>query len=453
MVPIESTTRVRWTILVLLGGFGLVSYIERVNISIAAKLIKPELGLDDIQIGHVFSSFMLGYALFQAPAGRLGDRWGPRRVLTLAAISWAVLTILTGLLPGTLFNTTGVAFVSLLVLRFSLGVGESATYPVAARSIANWFPITERGRANAIVIGGLSIGSAATPPLISWLMVHFGWHKAFYAVSLFAFLIAVLWWRYSTDDPREHANVSQAELRLITGEPGADHAKALPAAWGSLFRNREIALLCVSYFFMNYVFYIFAFWLFLYLTEARGFSVLSGGLFASLPWLVSLVLTPSGGYASDKLSTRVGLRWGRSVVAIAGLILAALFLALGATVNNAYVAVAALALCVGFLEFTEGPYWAATIDVARLHAGAATGILNMGGNLGGVVSTLLTPLLKKYFGWGGSLAIGALLSLLSAGIWLWIRADRFQGKEMEAYQRERTPNPRPQEGALIFEDT
>jgi ACS family glucarate transporter-like MFS transporter len=450
MVPIESPTRVRWTILTLLIGFSLVSYVERVNISIAAKLIKPELGIDDIQIGHVFSSFMLGYALFQAPAGRLGDRWGPRRVLAFAGISWGVLTVLTGLLAGTLF-TAGVAFVALLLLRFALGVGESATYPVAARSVANWFPIAERGRANAMVIGGLSIGSAATPPLISWLMVNFGWHKAFYIVSIFAFLIAFLWWRYATDDPQEHGGVNHAELRLITNDSGVDHRIGTHrAAWGSLFKNREIVLLCVSYFFMNYVFYIFAFWLFLYLTEARGFSVLSGGIFASLPWIVSLVLTPVGGYASDKLSTRVGLRWGRSGIAVAGLILAALFLAMGATVNNAYFAVAALALCVGFLEFTEGPYWAATIDVARIHAGAATGILNMGGNLGGVVSTLATPLLKKYFGWGGSLAIGALLSLLSAAIWLWIRADRYQGKDFEAYRHEETHNPVSRE-VLILE--
>jgi ACS family glucarate transporter-like MFS transporter len=111
-------------------------------------------------------------------------------------------------------------------------------------------------------------------------------------------------------------------------------------------------------------------------------------------------------------------------VAIVGLTVAALFLVLGSTVNNAYLAVAALALCVGFLESTEGPYWAATIDIARHHAGAATGMLNMGGNLGGVVSTLLTPILKEYFGWAGSLTIGALLAIFSGIIWLWIRADR-----------------------------
>jgi ACS family glucarate transporter-like MFS transporter len=425
MVATESTTRVRWIILALLTGFSLVSYIERVNISVAAKFIKPELGLDDIQMGRVFSSFMLGYALFQVPAGRLGDRRGPSSVLALAGLSWGVLTLLTGFVPGVLFQASGVVFISLVLLRFTLGVGESATYPVAARGVANWFPVAERARANAIVIGGLSLGSAATPPLVSWLMVRFGWREAFYVTSIFAFMIAALWWRYATDGPQGHPGVSRAELRLITADANTSQSIApVRAPWGILFRNREIALLCVSYFFMNYVFYIFAFWLFLYLTEARGFSVLNGGVFTSLPWLAALVLTPLGGYASDKLSVRLGLRWGRSVVAIAGLMLGAVFLALGATVNNAYVAVAALALCVGFLEFTEGPYWAATSDVAHLHAGAATGILNMGGNLGGVFSTLLTPVLKNHFGWAGSLTFGALLSVVSGIIWLWIRADR-----------------------------
>jgi ACS family glucarate transporter-like MFS transporter len=420
----EATTGVRWTILALLTGFSVVSYLERVNISVAAKLIKPELGLNDIQMGRVFTAFMLGYALFQIPAGRLGDRWGPRRVLALAGLSWGVLTVLTGLIPGTFFQTAGLALGSLLLLRFFLGIAESATYPVAARTIANWFPVAERCRANAIVISGLAIGSAAAAPLISWLMVTVGWHEAFYVVSIFGFLIAAVWWWFATDLPAQHGRVGAGELKLILGDQHAQTAGSLPASWIRLFRNREIALLFISYFFMNYVFYIFAFWLFLYLTEERGFSVLSGGLFATLPWLAVLLLAPLGGYASDRLSTRMGRRWGRSIVAIVGLTVAALFLVLGSTVNNAYLAVAALALCVGFLESTEGPYWAATIDIARHHAGAATGMLNMGGNLGGVVSTLLTPILKEYFGWAGSLTIGALLAIFSGIIWLWIRADR-----------------------------
>src|SRR5262249_29538192 len=133
----------------LLTGLALVSYVERSNIAMAAKFIKPELGLSDIHMGRVFSSFLVGYALFQVPAGRMGDRFGPRLVLALAALSWGLMTVLTGLLPGVLVSGTVAIVWTFMVLRFVLGVGEAATFPVGARAIANWMHPTERGRANS----------------------------------------------------------------------------------------------------------------------------------------------------------------------------------------------------------------------------------------------------------------------------------------------------------------
>ncbi|MGH9842208.1 MAG: MFS transporter [Blastocatellia bacterium] len=139
-----NPTSVHRRILALLAGFSLVSYVLRTNISVAAKFMMPELGLSEIQMGQVFSSFMLGYAIFQIPAGLLGDRRGPRVVLTVAAVCWGVATLLTGLVPGLLISSGMGAFASLLVLRFTLGAAEAATYPVAARAVANWMPVTER---------------------------------------------------------------------------------------------------------------------------------------------------------------------------------------------------------------------------------------------------------------------------------------------------------------------
>jgi len=188
-------------IVTFLAALSLVCYVLRMNISVASKFLLVEFGLTQIQIGQVFSSFMLGYALFQLPAGILGDRWGPRRVLTLAAIWWGTTTVLTAIIPGLLANTALGALGGLIAIRFLLGVGEAATYPVATRAIASWIPPSGRGLANAIVIAGATLGAASTPPLVSWLMVSYGWRMSFYVTGLAAFLLAIIWWLFSSDAP------------------------------------------------------------------------------------------------------------------------------------------------------------------------------------------------------------------------------------------------------------
>ncbi len=406
MSAYEGKNPSRGTIVGILTGLSLVNYIARSNISVAAKFIKPEFGLNDIQMGQVFSSFLIGYSLFQIPAGRMGDRFGPRVVLALAALSWGLMTLLNGLVPGVLVTGAITTLGILFVLRFLLGVGESATYPVAARAIANWMPPAGRARSNAIVIAGAPFGSAITPPLISWLMVNLGWRQSFFITSLLGFGIAAIWWFKARDFP------AGARLALA----GAAETKK-SVSWWSLFRNRNVVLLSVSYFVAGYVLYIFVFWLYTYLVDVRKFSVLGGGVYSSLPWLAAFVLAPIGGILSDTLTRRWGARLGRRAVAIGGLTLSAIALLYGATVANPYLAIVGLAFAVGFEHFTEGTFWASMSNVAGAHAGAATGILNTMGNFGGIASTALIPVLVKYFGWVVALGSGSILAILGGLLW------------------------------------
>ncbi len=390
----------------LLAGLSLVSYMLRTNISIAAKFIKPEFGLSDIQMGQIFSSFLIGYTLFQIPAGRMGDRFGPRLVLSLAACWWGLTTLLSGLGPGTFLAGTTGALGTFFVLRFLLGSGEAATYPVAARAVANWLPPTRRARANAIVIAGAPFGSAITPPLIAWLMVNLGWRMSFYLCSLLGFGIAVIWWFRGRDYPRDAPGAAQPEKQA--GAPGS---------WWSLLRNKNILLVSISYFVAGYVLYIFVFWLYTYLVDVRKFSILGGGLMSSLPWLAAFVLAPAGGALSDSLARRWGASAGRRTVAVAGLMLSAIALLYAATVKNPYLAIVGLAFAVGFEHFTEGTFWASAANLAGRHAGAATGILNTMGNLGGIASTALMPVFVKYFGWVVALGSGSVLAVLGGLLW------------------------------------
>ncbi|MEK6611729.1 MAG: MFS transporter [Gemmatimonadota bacterium] len=413
-IEANLATASRWTTIGLLAGLALVSYVERSNIAVAANYIKPEFGLTDIQMGRVFSSFLIGYSLFQIPAGRMGDRFGPRLVLALAALSWGLMTLLTGLLPGIFVSGTLGILWTFLVLRFLLGVGEAATFPVAARAIANWMRPTERGRANAYVIAGVSLGSTITPPLTALVMVRLGWRASFYVASSLAFAFALIWWVVARDRaPTASGPVAREPA------PGAGESTV---SWWRLFGNRNIVLLSLSYFVGGYILYIFVFWLYTYLVDVRHFSVLRSGVFSSMPWIVAAVLTPVGGILSDHLVSRWGESTGRRVVAMTGLALSGLFLLYGAMAANPYLAIAGLSLAVGFEEFTEGSFWAATINVAGPHAGAATGILNMMGNLGGVASTALVPILVHRFGWVVALGSGSVLAVLGALLWLGIDA-------------------------------
>ena len=415
-------------IVTFLAALSLVCYVLRMNISVASKFLLVEFGLTQIQIGQVFSSFMLGYALFQLPAGILGDRWGPRRVLTLAAIWWGTTTVLTAIIPGLLANTALGALGGLIAIRFLLGVGEAATYPVATRAIASWIPPSGRGLANAIVIAGATLGAASTPPLVSWLMVSYGWRMSFYVTGLAAFLLAIIWWLFSSDAPAlrdvEASHPGIEASKFTSGERNGGGVVASPGPWGQILRNKNIWLLSISYMFDSYLLFIFIFWLYTYLTDVRGFSLLRGGLFTSLPFVCGTIMTPIGGHLCDRLCLRFGAPRGRRIEPVVCLLLGGLFVFLGAKVSNPYIAIAVLSLSAGFIQATEGAYWSTSNDMGRNFAGAAGGMMNMFGNLGGVVSTALVPILVKHFGWLVALGSGTVTAIIAALLWFTVRAHR-----------------------------
>ena len=411
----RQSGQIRYRILSLLAGLSLVSYLLRSNISIAAKFMMPDLGLDEVEMGRVFSAFMLGYAIFQIPAGAWGDRRGPRRVLAVAALCWGGTTFLTGLVPAL------AALSVLLVVRFLLGAAEAATYPVAARAVADWFPVGERTFANVVVVAGSTFGMIFNGPLISTLMVVQGWRAAFLLTSLTGLVIALLWWRFATDHPAGHPSITDAELALIV----ADRPSAItPLSWRKLLADRNLGLISISYFLDSYVLFIFIFWFYLYLTDERGFSVLKGGYYHSLPFVAAVVLMPLTGWLCDRLGRRTGRSLARRAFALGLLTLAAVALFLGARAAEPVTAILCLSLAVGLLMSSEGPFWATVSESAWPHTGAAGGVMNTAGNLAGVISTALTPLMVKWIGWTGTFLASAAMLLTAGLLWFLIRTER-----------------------------
>jgi ACS family glucarate transporter-like MFS transporter len=386
----------RSRVVLLLLATATAGYLCRVNISTAGALLMKEYGFSQVAIGPVFSAFVLGYALCQIPAGALADRLGAKRTLAVAAIAWTVLTVAQSAVAGAVL-------LSLLVLRFLLGVAAAPTYPAAASGISRWIPAAQRGRASGIVLASIGLGSALAPPLVSSVMIRFGWRAALAVTAIPALLAGLAWTRVVEPAP-------------MVGAERYDTARSM-----SRLRGRSFTLLTASYSLQGYLGYIFVFWFYLYLVQERQFGLLEGAWMASLPWVLSIVSIPLGGYVSDRLVLgRLGPVWGRRLVPILGMGLAGILTSLGAHTESAVTAAVALALATAFVLSVEGPFWATMMGLAGPSSGTAGGIMNMGSNVCGLFSPVLTPLLAARIGWENALHVAGALGVLAAALWLGI---------------------------------
>ncbi len=406
----------RWVIVAILAGLGLVSYLTRMNLSIAAKFMMPELSLTEVQMGQVFAAFMVGYTVCQIPAGLLADWLGPRKVLVTAVLGWSVITVLTGIIPGTLVMVGTPALVALIVLRLILGTLQSPTYPAGAREMQAWFGPHERAVGFGIIIAGTMLGSAVTPPLVASLMVAIGWRASFYWATILPLIIALLCWRY-LGKPTADGGVNSAS----PGRLEFSGARQIAGELWSVLRQRSLTYLFTSYFLLGCLWYLFIFWFFLYLVDVRGFSVLQGGVFASLPFFAATVTSPLGGWIADRLSRTRGTFNGKRIVAVIAFTGAAGCLVGGATATSAYVAIGFLSVALGLIESTEGLFWASAVEIGGSRAGAASGALNMSNNLGGIVAGAVTPILADKLGWIAVLTTAGALSLLAGVLWFGVR--------------------------------
>ena len=399
-----------------------IAFLDRVNISIAGQALAREYRLSNLQLGWVFSAFVLGYALFQAPGGRLADRFGPRRVIALGVVWWGLFTTLTALVPAAL----ALALPLLLVVRFVLGNGEAVVYPSSNRLVASWIPTAERGIANGLIFAGGGAGAGITPPLITYVMVHWGWRWSFYASALIGLAAGAIWYLIARDSPRDHPWIGQRELAHIeAGLPvpvGPASGREAPP-WRRIVGNRNVRVVTLAYFTFGYASYIFFTWFFTYLNKVRGLDLKASAIYSTIPFLAMAICSPLGGWAADVLVGRYGRRVGRCGVAAFGMGLAAVFLALATQVKSAQLASVALAGGAGALYLSQSAYWAVTADIAGPWAGFTSGLMNMGGQIGGAVTASLTPWIAQHFGWSASFLVAATLAAAGSAAWLLVDPD------------------------------
>lgn len=421
----RRTVPVRFRILALLFVLSFVNYLLRNNLSVALPSLRAEFGFTGQELGWILGSFNFAYALFQIPGGVFGEVAGPRRALAIIAITWGVLTALTGFAPSLFAASATGAMTSLMIVRFLMGISHAPMFPVAAATFEKWFPVGRWALPNSLLSSGLTLGQATCGPLVTMLIIGWGWRASFYVLAPLGVIVGVWWWWYGRDTPAQHPAVKPRELAFI--DAGRDEivrpAATSTGGWREVLVRRDVLLLASAYFCMNYVFYIFAQWLFTYLVEERGFTLLESGVLYALPFIVGAVLAAAGGVVCDALCRRFGPKWGCRIPAMIGLIMVAVLLLAGAEAANPAVAVCLLALCFGFTQFTEGAYWQASTFVAGPHTATATGVLNTGGNIAGFLAPVVGILLDR-FGWLVTLGSGSAFALLGAALWMFIRVEK-----------------------------
>ena len=421
MMGLEST---RWKIVWLLVLISVVRSMDAVNFSVAAKQIMPEYGLTEVQIGLLYSIYLLGYAAFHLPGGLLADVLGPRKLLGAALVWWSVFTGLTAIAPQLPGLSMLGPFAAFLVVRFFIGLAEGACYPGSTRMLASWMAPDERASAGGLILSGMGIGYAITPPIVAFLMVQYGWQVAFYGFALIGVGLAVGWYAYTTDAPEEHPHVGAEELQRIRNQNPRLESAEREIPWRSLLTNANVWLLGAAGFCLGYGVFLYQAWFYLYLVNVRGFSQLGGGMFATGPFIAVALLSPLGGRLSDALVRDYGRRIGRRVGAIFGLVLSAVCTGIGAGVEHPYVAIVLLSLGDGFLYMAAASAFATIIDIGGPYTGVTYGLANLMTILGGVLAPTLTPILANRFGWDGAIYAMMFLTLVGAMIWLKIDAGK-----------------------------
>jgi sugar phosphate permease len=407
-----AASRVRARVLGFAFLLAAVTYLDRICISAAAPYIIDDLHLSVLQMSVVFSAFTLSYSLFEIPSGWLGDVVGPRRVLTRIVLWWSAFTMLTSAARG---------FPSLVAIRFLFGAGEAGAFPNIARSFSRWFPIRERGRANGMMFLGSRVGGMLSAPVALFIVSRWGWRTSFVLFGTIGLVWAAAWFTWYRDRPEDHPAVNAQELSWIRQDPR--DAESLPirdrTPWGALLRSRNLYAICAMYFAFGYGLYFYFTWLPTYLIKQLGFSLLAGGLFASLPFVLAGFADLAGGWLTDYLCRTRGLRAGRCYLGCAAFLTCAA-LVFSSTLPVPSIAKAVLlALALASADLALGACWAVPIDIAPDHAGVITGFMNTLGNLGGLVGPLVVGIAVDRWGsWTFPFYVTAIVYACGGLAWL-----------------------------------
>lgn len=447
----QPSTRRRYGVMAFLCALSFLTYFDRVCIMRAQDDIQRDLDISDEQMGLIFGAFWLAYALFEIPAGWMGDRYGARRALTRVVLAWSLLTALSG-------SATG--FASLLVFRFLFGVGEAGAYPNMARVQERWFPARARARAGGLlwltarfggafspILFGLMLRGFDSPEFREWLPT-FGlpsdlgaWRVGFWAAGLIGVAWCLAFFPWFRDDPADSPSVNEAELRLIRsgrGTASAESHAALEGVWKALIGSPTLWAIGLMYLCGSFGWSFFVSWMPKYLKAVHDVEFTKSELMSGLPLFFGGIACLAGGVLCDAFVRRTGRkRFGRAVFPVCGYVTAAAAMYAVRFAETAGQASALMCVAAAAFDFGQGANWATIIDVGGRHAGIAAGLVNTVGNMGNVVQPYVGALIFTAAGWDVLFAVYAVAFLAAAAMWSVIDPNR------TFYGAPSPPPPRP----------
>jgi len=406
--PVIKPSNVRYVVLTGICLLYLISYLDRVTISVTAPKMIQEFHFDKVTMGLIFSAFAYSYALFQIIGGALGDRFGPRRVLSVLMGWWSAFTILTGLAS---------TFISLFLVRFLFGLGEAGGFPVATRALSSWFPPTNRGILQGTTHAASRLGAAFAPPVIVAIVIFFGgWRWAFYLLGALGFVWTILFFLLFRNKPTEVAAVNESERALIyQGRVSGVTKPSVP--WRRILRSKDVWALTFTYFTYGYTLWIYLTWLPTYLTEGRHFSFAQLGIVASLPLVGAILGDFVGGWACDALYKRTGnLNFARRSLIVISFVGTVAFVVPSALVSSSLVSEILTIGALFMLECAVSVCWAISMDLGGEHfSGSVSSVMNTGSGVASIIAPLVFAYLAQTTGsWFPGFAVGSVLLVIGA---------------------------------------
>ena len=356
-------------ILSMLVILGVVTFLDRINISVAGSEIIKDLNLTPLQWGWVQSAFILSYGLMQIPMGAFGDRKGHRKVLALIVLWWSLFTAFTGMAGG---------LASLLVIRFMFGIGEAGSSPCSTGVISRWFKKEEVGKAQGYVWAASRMGGALTPFVVIPVMTTVGWRTAFYLLGALGIVWAAVWYWYYRD-PKD--------LKDLKDPKDLKAPKAIP--WRQILHSPQFWIICGMYFFYAFGSWFFFSWFPTFMELGRGFEKSELTYAVAVPFIMSMAGNIYGGYLTDKLTSKYGLKIGRKALGSTSLAVSAVCMFLAAFIPGKMAVFIFLSLCFGIFDLMLPSAWALCIDLGKHHAGTIAGAMNTAGNIGGFCCGIL----------------------------------------------------------------
>ena len=395
----------RHGVLALLGAVSVITFLDRLAIAVTGPGVQRELRLTPVEWGWVLSSYVIANTVFEIPSGALGDRYGQRNELTRIAAWWSIFTALTGWCR---------TFWQLFATRFLFGVGAAGAYPNAAGVIPHWFPKQERARSQGVVWAASRLGAALAPLTLVPLQMHFGWRAVFWLLGALGLVWTVGWWMWFHDHPAAQPGITQAELEEI-GETSESLHRSVP--WRRLLALPQLWLIVAAYGFYGWASWFYFSWFPTWMVNGAHISLASMGIVASFPFLLGIGGNLAGGYLSDRLVERYGMKVAyRRVTSLCLLVAGALFLVLG-WVHGAVLVVATFSICFGVMDLMLPAAWAMCLNLGGSCGGTATAVMNTAGNLGGLLCTLLFGYVIRATGnYNLPLFAIATVVLISAGL-------------------------------------